>query len=89
MQKTHLPTPRRLIAMLTIVVATFALTGCLQPSAEKTETVDAQALVDSLTYVKAKNGLCFGVATTSRMSTNISYSESNLLVVVECNKAGL
>ena len=52
-----------------VAVAMAALSGCLEPSAEKTAPADAQMLADSLVYVKAKNGLCFGVGTTSRVDT--------------------
>jgi hypothetical protein len=65
MNKTNLPRPLvlRLSAGLGLMLA---LTGCLEPSAEVTKPNEAQALADALVYVKAKNGLCFGVGTTSR-----------------------
>jgi hypothetical protein len=88
MQKTHLPILCRIISTLIIVVSTSALTGCVQRSAEINKVSDAQALVDAITYVKAKNGLCFGVVTI-QTSTNLTVGEGNLLVVVDCNKVGL
>jgi hypothetical protein len=74
-----------------IVCVLGLLSACdvLNPSAEKTEPVDAQALVDALVYVKAKNGLCFGVGTTSRISTGGSATYSNHVVNVLCEDVGL
>lgn len=68
------------------LVAVTALVGCnlFEPSVEETKPEDAQTLVDSLVYVKAKNGLCFGVTTTSRMATSGSAAYNNHLVQVDC-----
>jgi hypothetical protein len=57
------------------------MTGCLEPSAKVTKLDDAQTLANALVYVKAKNGLCFGVGTTSRMSTNATLVYSNCAAV--------
>lgn len=53
---------------IVICSVALALIGC-SPSVEKTEPNEAQALADSFVYVKAKNGLCFGVSTTSRIDS--------------------
>lgn len=91
MNETKSPRPLglSLCAMLGVLLASAALSGCLEPSAEATKPTDAQALVDAMVYVKAKNGLCFGIATTSRMSTNVSIAYSNVAVVVPCGAVGL
>jgi hypothetical protein len=54
-----------------------------------TKPTEAQALVDALVYVKAKNGLCFGVGTTSRMDTGARLSYTNQVVHVPCAAVGL
>jgi hypothetical protein len=46
---------------------------------------DAQSIADSMTYVKAKNGLCFGAA----QAMNSDISNSYVMVVVPCEKVGL
>lgn len=75
----------RLAALLGLVLTAVVLSGCpFNPSAEETSVQDAQALADSITYVKAKNGLCFGVTTTSKFSTSGSISMSNQMVHVPC-----
>lgn len=85
--KTFPPLIRGFFAVVAIVT-TFALVGCLEPSPEVTEIGDAQELVDNLTYVKAKNGICFAVGTTSRISTNGTVAYSNQLTTVPCDQAG-
>lgn len=65
------------------------LAGCFEPSPKETTPQDAQALVDSMTYVKAKNGLCFGVTTTKRMSPSGTGTLINLVVEVDCVKVAL
>lgn len=86
MNRTCRPLVLRLSAMLGI---TLTLTGCLEPSAEATKPQDAQTLADALVYVKAKNGLCFGVGTTSRMDTGARLSYTNQVVHVPCAAVGL
>ena len=70
------------------ILALATLTAC-SPVVEKTEYKDAQALVDSFLFVKAKNGLCYGVTTTSRVSSNITVAENNHVVFVPCSSIGL
>lgn len=70
--------------LLSIIFLAAALAACA-PQVEKTEVKDAQALVDSFLYVKAKNGLCFGITTTSRISSNIIVAENNHVVLVPTN----
>lgn len=65
------------------------LAGCFEPSPKETTPQDAQALVDAMTYVKAKNGLCFGVATARRFSTDGSGALATLAVEVDCAKVKL
>ena len=72
-----------------ILLAAAAMSGCLEPSAETTKPTDAQTLAEALVYVKAKNGLCFGVGTTSRMDTGARLSYTNQLVHVPCAAVGL
>ena len=86
MNRTFRPLVLRLSAMLGLMLA---LTGCLEPSAEVTKPDEAQALADALVYVKAKNGLCFGVGTTSRMDTGAKLSYTNQVVNVPCAVVGL
>ena len=50
---------------------------------------DAMTLADALVYVKAKNGLCFGIGTTSRMDTGGRLSYTNQVVNVPCAAVGL
>jgi len=71
------------------LAACLALTGCLEPSPEETTPKSAKELVDAMVYVKAKNGLCFGVATTTRWSTNGTAAAANIVVEVACEKVGL
>jgi hypothetical protein len=74
------------------LVAALALAGCdalMTPDVEKTKPSDAQALVDSFVFVKSNKGLCFGVTTTSRMSTNATVALNQLVVPVDCDKVGL
>lgn len=72
-----------------LLLLCLALTGCLEPSVKETKPDDAQTLVDSMVYVRAKNGLCFGVGTTSRMSTNGTLAYANQVVTVPCEAVGL
>ena len=77
-------------AIVAMLAAAVLMAGCLEPEAEVTKPKDAQTLIDSLTFVKHKgNGLCFGVATTSRMSTNATVAMSVMLTQVDCSKVGL
>lgn len=69
------------------VAAIVLLTACSEPV--KTDHIEAQALVDAMTYVKAKNGLCFGVAAYERLSTSISVATHLVVTSVDCKAAGL
>jgi hypothetical protein len=71
----------RSILLLSVALV---LAAC-SPTPEVTKPKDAQQLVDSLVFVQSKAGLCFGVTTTSRVSTSMSYSESVIIVTVDCN----
>lgn len=76
-----------MIKILSGIFLVVLLTACSE--ATKTDPVDAQNLVDAMTYVKAKNGLCFGVATIERLSTSISYTQNLVVTSVDCKAAGL
>lgn len=65
----------------------LVLCGC-NPTPEETTTADAQALVDSITYVRAKNGLCFGVGTVSRISSGGHVAINQMIVSADCMAAG-
>ena len=78
----------RLRTVVFVAMAAAALSGCLEPSAEKTAPADAQMLADALVYVKAKNGLCFGVGTTLRVDTGAKLSYTNQVVHVPCAMVG-
>lgn len=79
----------RLRLMGTLAVAAVLLGGCLTPEPKETKAEDAQKLVDSMRYVKAKNGLCFGVATVDRISTNGTLAMNQMIVQVDCARVGL
>lgn len=65
------------------------LAGCLEPVPTKTEAKDAQALVDAMTFVRHRSGLCFGVTTMQKMSTGANLSMSVAMVQVDCAAVGL
>ncbi len=69
-------------------VLTVGLAGCT-PTPTVTKVDDAQKLVDSMTFVKAENGLCWGVATVERLSSNATLAVNQSIVPVECAKVGL
>jgi len=69
-------------------VLTVGLGGCT-PTPTVTKVDDAQKLVDAMTFVKAKNGLCYGVATVERLSSNATLAVNQSIVPVECGKVGL
>lgn len=75
----------RILPLLTVVL----LAGCLEPTPTKTETKDAQALVDAMTFVRHHSGMCFGVTTMEKMSTGGHLSMSVAIVQVDCAAAGL
>lgn len=78
------------ISTITLALACAAmLSGCLEPGAEKTSEKEAQALVDAMTFVKSKHGICFGIGTISRMSTSGTLAMNNVAVVVDCKTVGL
>lgn len=72
---------------LLLVMSVCFLAACSKPTT--TDIADAKALVDSMTYVKAKNGLCFGVATYERLSTSISLANHLVITSVDCKAVGL
>ncbi len=75
---------------ITIALALCALlSGCLEPTPTKTETKDAQALVDAMTFVRHRSGLCFGVTTVEKVSTGGHLSMSVAMVQVDCAAVGL
>ena len=86
---TEQPTQPTVVLSTALLCLTLALSGCLEPSAEVTKPDEAKTLADSLVYVKAKNGLCFGVGTTSRMDSGARLSYTNQLVHVPCVAVGL
>lgn len=68
---------------------TAGLGGCT-PDPKATKPQDAQAIVDMMTYVKAKNGICYGVATVERMSfPDARLAVNQMMVVVDCGRVGL
>lgn len=60
------------------------LAGCLTPDPRVTKPEDAQALVDAMVYVRAKNGACYGVATVVRVGTNGAAAENQMIVPADC-----
>lgn len=79
----------RVLKLIAIAFITIALSACLEPTVEVVDKTDAVTLVESLSYVKAKNGLCFGVGLTSRLSTGGHMSYTNQLVNIPCEQVGL
>jgi hypothetical protein len=68
------------------------MVGCgvnMTPQPEVTKPEEAQALVDSMVYVKNKRGLCFGITTVSRMSTSGSVAVNQSVVEIDCKKVDL
>jgi hypothetical protein len=78
----------KITAMIGASLLTAVLYGCTQQPKE-TESDEAQTLVDSMKYVKAKNGLCFGVVTVDRFSSNGTTARNQMIVPAECSKIGL
>lgn len=76
----------RLVAVLGLSIF---LGGCMKPTSKPTKPGDAQALAEALAYVKARNGLCFGVGTTSRINSSGQISYSNHIAHVPCEVVGL
>lgn len=60
-----------------------------QFEAQQTTLHSAAELVNALTYVKAKNGICFGVGTASRVMPDVQRIEVPVLTAVDCRAAGL
>ncbi len=77
--------------ILISALAILSLTACglFTPEPVITKASDAKALVDSIVYVKAKNGLCFGVTGVGKLSTAGHYNESQMMVLVNCEAVGL
>lgn len=80
---------KKILMIAAVLACAGGLSGCLEPTAEKTAEKDAQALADAMTFVKSKHGLCFGIGTVSRMSTNATLAMNNVAVVVDCKAVGL
>lgn len=59
------------------------------PRVNKTNTEDALNLVEGLTYTKAKNELCFGVCTVSRLSSGVHKAINQIITYVPCKEVGL
>jgi hypothetical protein len=82
-----------LLMLAVVVVATAAtLTGCdglMTPDPIKTKPEDAQALVDHITYVKDKHGICYAVASVDRISTGGHLAENVMFTAVPCLQVGL
>lgn len=70
---------------LTLSAAALVLSGCRLTEASDTPPAAAQKVADSFVYTKARNGLCFGVATQTRVSTGGSLTENVLVVNVPCD----
>jgi len=80
---------RHLLTIL-LITSLSTLSGCWTPTPTKTESSDAQELVDSMTYVRSKkSGLCFGVATVEKLSSSGSFSANVVAVPVDCATVGL
>ena len=75
--------------VLFVLAATLLLAGCLEPDPVMTKPEDAQSLVDHITYVKDKKGLCYAVASVHRISTGGHLAENVMFTAVDCEKAGL
>lgn len=71
---------KKLFALL-LLASLVACDGDGSPASPK----DAQSIANSMTYVKAKNGLCFGVVQSMNSDISSSYSVVN----VPCDAAGL
>lgn len=78
----------RALRLISLLGLALALSGCA-PTPQETAPNEAQALVGSMVYVRAKNGLCFGVSTTARLDTGGKLSQTNQVVHVPCAAAGL
>lgn len=64
------------------------MVGC-KPTVSETITDDAQSYVDEMKYLKAKNGLCFGVVTVYRIGTNGAAAQNSMITHVPCDAVGL
>lgn len=74
-----------------ILAIPIFLAGCnwFQPLVEETKPQQVSEIVESFQYIKAKNGLCFGVTTTARLNTGGNFAYNNHVVNVSCEKIGL
>ena len=70
--------------LIIALILCSTLTGCLTPEPQETKPEDAQSLVDSMVYVRAKNGICYGVATVLRMNTSGAVAENQMIVPADC-----
>jgi hypothetical protein len=78
-----------LLMVAVVAVASAAtLTGCLEPDPVKTKPEDAQTLVDHITYVRDKHGICYAVASVQRMSTGGHVAENIMFTAVPCTAVG-
>lgn len=80
------PNLKYIMTFLSVLLCVF-LCACT-PSPDKTSKNTAQDLVDALTFVKDKHGICYGVATVTKISYK-DYAMSQMLTVVDCQKVGL
>ena len=71
---------------LLIVFLSMMLYGCDIAPAPTPEGT-ARKLVESITYVKAKNGICFGVVFP--LSGVFNSSDGGMVTVVNCEEVGL
>ena len=71
-----------------ILAAAAALAACT-PTPQTTEPTEAQAVVDAMTYVKSKVGICYGVTTVTRISSSMTLAVNQMIVAVDCSKVGL
>lgn len=72
-----------------IICAALLIAGCRMTEPSETPVEDAREVVESLVYVKARNGLCFGVTTMTRGSSSGSFTENVLLASIPCEGVGL
>lgn len=82
------PNLKYIMTFLGVLLCVF-LCACT-PSPNETSKNTAQDLVDALTFVKDKHGICYGVVSVSKSKiTYKDYAMSRMLIVVDCQKVGL
>ena len=75
-------------AMTWMMFVMVFMPGC-KPTVSETRIDDAQSYIDGLEYLKAKNGLCFGVVTVYRIGTNGAAAQNSMITHVPCDAVGL